>query len=222
MQSCKNCNIKLRTHHENCPLCHGVLTGEFDENDRVFPLVPPKKQTAEKQFMQWVSFGALAIIIVCGLINYMLFDGIWWSAFVTGALLCTWLVLAVATAKRRNLLKSVTWQLVILIALAILWDVFTGWYGWSIDFVLPLAILSALCAVIVIAGIKKMTSCEYMTYVQMVCMAGIAPFVLLVTHTVNVSLPSAICVGACVLTFAAMIIFRRNAFFAEIKKKFHV
>ncbi len=222
MQNCRNCRITLRTHHENCPLCHGVLTGEFDENDRLFPIVPPKKPSPEKQFMQWVSFGALAISIVCVIINYMMGDGFWWSAFAVGAIFCAWLVLAVAVSKRRHLLKSVIWQLVIVDALALLWDLGTGWYGWSIDFVLPLGIMSALAAVLVIAGVQKMTSPEYMTYVQIVCTSGVVPLILLLTHCVSIPLPSTLCVGACVLVFAAMIIFRSSAFFTEIKKKFHV
>lgn len=222
VQKCEKCGVTLRTQHENCPLCHGVLTGSFEEKDRLFPTVSPAHASFELRFMQWLSFGALAVCIICVGVNYLTFSGIWWSGFVVGAALCTWIVAGVAIAKRRNILKSILWQMLLVIVLSVVWDHFTGRLGWSLAYVLPLCILAALVSTFVLALAQRMTSPEYMIYLLLVCAAGGVPLLLLCTGRLQLILPSVICAGLCLLTFAALLIFRHNALRNEFRKKFHL
>src|SRR5699024_11271684 len=54
-----------------------------------------------------------------------------WSLFVAGGVACLWLLLYISIARRRNVLKALTQQVVAVCALGVLWDLCTGWRAWS-------------------------------------------------------------------------------------------
>ena len=56
------------------------------------------------------------------------------------------------------------WQLLLISVIAILWDRFTGWRGWSVDFILPFGVLSVQCSVPVIARVNRLKREEYLFY----------------------------------------------------------
>ena len=87
-----------------------------------------------------------------------------WAWFVTAGAFCTWLMVSVAYVKRRNLLKNEMWQLVIVTVAGVLWDVFTGWRGWSVDYLLPLAALAVICSMWAITAAQRLEVAEYMIY----------------------------------------------------------
>ena len=82
-----------------------------------------------------------------------------WFWFAGAGCACAWLVVMVAYYKRRNILKNEMWQLLLISVIAILWDRFTGWKGWSVDFVIPFGILAVQFAVpsVICAGISFLT-----------------------------------------------------------------
>ena len=51
---------------------------------------------------------------------------------------CLHVTLLVGIRKWRNLPKSVMYEALLGAGLSILWDVGTGWHGWSLNFVLPI------------------------------------------------------------------------------------
>lgn len=73
-------------------------------------------------------------------------------------------MVSVAYVKRRNLLKNEMWQLVIVTVAGVLWDMFTGWRGWSVDYLLPLAALAVICSMWVITAAQRLEVAEYMIY----------------------------------------------------------
>lgn len=65
------------------------------------------------------------------MINYMTLKTLNWFWFAAAGSFCAWLVVMVAYTKRRNILKNEMWQLLLITVIAVLWDIFTGWRGWS-------------------------------------------------------------------------------------------
>ena len=96
-------------------------------------------QQKNSKVMQTFSFLCIVVAVVCGMLNY-LDSGNAELVLVCGSRLFLWLAggLCGLPAKRRNILKNETWQLLIITVLCILWDHFTGWRGWSLDFVFPI------------------------------------------------------------------------------------
>ena len=109
------------------------------END--FPGYHEKPSRRALMGLKIFSFTCTAAVVICWMLNYLLTFGRWWAGYVTAGVFCTWLLIMVGYRKRKNPLKNGMWQLIIVTAGSLLWDVFTGWQGWSVDYVIPLAIL---------------------------------------------------------------------------------
>ena len=125
----------------------------------------------------------------------------------------------VAYYKRRNILKNEMWQLLLISAIAILWDRFTGWKGWSVDFVSPFGILAVQFSVPVIAKINRLEREDYLFYLVQAGSAGLIPMILVWTGIVQFAVPSVICAGISFLTLAALFIFCKKDTMREFHKK---
>ena len=172
-----------------------------------------------QRIVQTFSFLCLAVAVICGMINIMTAGTLNWSWFAGAGCVCAWLVVMVAYSKRRNILKNEIWQLLLISVIAILWDRFTGWRGWSVDFILPFGVLSVQFSVPVIARVNRLKREEYLFYLVQACIAGLIPMILAWTGVVKFVYPSVICAGISILTLAALFIFCKKDTLLEFHKK---
>ena len=185
-----------------------------------FPGYGEKLEKKENQkVVQTFSFLCLAIAVICGMINFMTAGSLDWFWFAGAGCVCAWLVVMVAYFKRRNILKNEMWQLLILSVIAILWDRFTGWRGWSVEFVLPFGALAVQFSIPVIAKVNRLEREEYLFYLVQACVAGLIPIILVWTRIVKFVYPSVICAGISFLTLAALFIFCQRDTLREFHKK---
>lgn len=172
-----------------------------------------------QRIVQTFSFLCLAVAVICGMINIMTAGTLNWSWFAGAGCVCAWLVVMVAYSKRRNILKNEIWQLLLISVIAILWDRFTGWRGWSVDFILPFGVLLVQFSVPVIARVNRLKREEYLFYLVQACIAGLIPMILAWTGVVKFVYPSVICAGISILTLAALFIFCKKDTLREFHKK---
>ena len=172
-----------------------------------------------QRIVQTFSFLCLAVAVICGMINIMTAGTLNWSWFAGAGCACAWLVVMVAYSKRRNILKNEIWQLLLISVIAILWDRFTGWRGWSVDFILPFGVLSVQFSVPVIARVNRLKREEYLFYLVQACIAGLIPMILAWTGVAKFVYPSVICAGISILTLAALFIFCKKDTLREFHKK---
>lgn len=172
-----------------------------------------------QRIVQTFSFLCLAVAVICGMINIMTAGTLNWFWFAGAGCVCAWLVVMVAYSKRRNILKNEIWQLLLISVIAILWDRFTGWRGWSVDFILPFGVLAVQFSVPVIARVNRLKREEYLFYLVQACIAGLIPMILAWTGVVKFVYPSVICAGISILTLAALFIFCKKDTLREFHKK---
>ena len=191
----------------------------YKEEKNKFPGCGEIQQKEDRKVMQIFSFLCIVVAVVCGMLNYLTLETLNWFWFAAAGCFCGWLVVFVAYAKRRNILKNETWQLLIITVLCILWDHFTGWRGWSLDFVFPFGSLSVLGSVPVIARVNHLESEEYLYYFMQAAMIGCVPLILLWTDLVHYKIPSVVCVGISFLVLAGLFIFQKKNMTREFHKK---
>ncbi len=191
----------------------------YKEEKNEFPGCGEIQQKEDRKVMQIFSFLCIVVAVVCGMLNYLTLETLNWFWFAAAGCFCGWLVVFVAYAKRRNILKNETWQLLIITVLCILWDHFTGWRGWSLDFVFPFGSLAVLGSVPVIARVNHLESEEYLYYFMQAAMIGCVPLILLWTDLVHYKIPSVICVGISFLVLAGLFIFQKKNMTREFHKK---
>lgn len=184
----------------------------------------PEQATPKYQgllFFKWFSFSCITAAVISIMVNLIFTPGLYWSAFVAGGALSMWAALAIGFYKRHNLLKNGIWQLVVLSGACILWDRFTGWQGWSVDYAYPAICLVILISFQIIVWIQKLTVQEYMIYYIMVGIFGMIPLLLLALGIVKVSYLSVLCGGISFLFLVGLLIFKGKDMFAELYKKLH-
>ena len=138
------------------------ITCRVEEND--FPGYHEEPSRTALTGLKIFSFTCTAAVVICWMLNYILTFGTWWAGYVTAGVFCTWLLIMVGYRKRKNPLKNGMWQLIIVSVGAVLWDVFTGWKGWSVDYVVPLASIVNTLSMVTIAAAGKMETAEYLFY----------------------------------------------------------
>ena len=172
--------------------------------------------------MQIFTFLCIAAVVLSWMVNLMLPSGFLWAGFASGGVLCTWLIVLVGYKKRRNLLKNGMWQLLLISVAGLLWDAITGWHGWAIDFVLPLASLVILAGMSVVAKVCRLEENEYLFYLVQIGAFGCIPGILLALDLVQIRYPSLLCTGISILLLAGIAVFRGKSLIREIQKKFRV
>ncbi|MCD7736991.1 MAG: DUF6320 domain-containing protein [Lachnospiraceae bacterium] len=192
------------------------------ELENRFPGYKTERSEAGKTLMQVLTFLSIAAAIVCGMLNFMVEDRLSWSWFAMAGIFSTWLLTSVAYKKRRNLLKNTMWMTLLVSVIGVLWDISTGWRGWSVDYLLPIASLAALGSMAVIIKIQHTEKQEYLFYLIQCCVFGLIPLILLLAGTARVPYPSVLCVGISLLVLAGLFIFQSRDTVREIRKKFRM
>jgi hypothetical protein len=162
------------------------------------------------------------VVIIAATVNCLLPRSGFWSLFVFGGVACLWLSLMVAIRKRHNILKNLSYQVTIISLLSVLWDIFTGWRGWSVDYVIPIAFVSVMAATTILARILNLPAETYIIYSVLLIVYGIIPAVFILSGLGAVTWPSLICVAASLLSLAALLIFEGRNMTEELKRRLHL
>ena len=109
--------------------------------------------------------------------------------------------------------------MILVTVIAVLWDKYTGWHGWSLDFVLPFGALAVLGSIPVIVKVQKLEKEEYLFYLVQAGIVGLVPMILVWIGIVKFTIPSVICAGISFLTLAALFIFCQKDTLREFHKK---
>ena len=176
-----------------------------------------------KKVLQIFTFCCIAAIVISMMTDIIISPGVHWSVFVAAGCATMWLTMAVGYVKRFNLLKNASWQLLIMSGICVLWDLGTGWRGWSVNIGIPDICLLIQVVMLIISGIRSLSPREYMIYYVMAAVYSmILPLILLVTGVIHYKTPSVICIGCSFLLLIGLILFKRKEFKEEMHKKFHV
>lgn len=176
-----------------------------------------------KKVLQIFTFCCIVAIVISMMTDIIISPGVHWSVFVAAGCATMWLTMAVGYVKRFNLLKNAAWQLLIMSGICVLWDLGTGWRGWSVNIGIPDICLLIQVVMLIISRIRSLSPREYMIYYVMAAVYSmILPLILLVTGVIHYRTPSVICIGCSFLLLIGLILFKRKEFKEEMHKKFHV
>ena len=176
-----------------------------------------------KKVLQIFTFCCIAAIVISMMTDIIISPGVHWSVFVAAGCATMWLTMAVGYVKRFNLLKNAAWQLLIMSGICVLWDLGTGWRGWSVNIGIPDICLLIQVVMLIISRIRSLSPREYMIYYVMAAVYSMTlPLILLVTGVIHYRTPSVICIGCSFLLLIGLILFKRKEFKEEMHKKFHV
>lgn len=219
MKYCEKCNVSIRGNLTRCPLCQNSLRG--DAQPAIYPDIPGiHKKFA--MFFKISTLSAIFAIVVCMSIDIAINSHAHWSIFAAFGIFCSWLSMCVAIKKRRTIPKNITYQAVLISVLSVLWDYFTGFRGWSLDFVIPITCAAATISSVILEIIMEMSKDRFILCVGLNILFGFVPLIFYHTNNLRVFIPSIICISVSILSMSILLLFKGKFIAQELKKHFHI
>ena len=217
---CKNCHVTVSCSLRSCPLCHGDLTGDPQPEENVFP----NRSFADSKnpLLRLVATIALALLIVLFSIGRAFPDAQGWMSALFAGVLCLWLSLYFIIKNRRNLVKNILFQAIILCLILDSWDSYFGWTRWAVTYATPAILSVSIVSIWVIAKRQHLSLSDYILYLLFNCCIGIFSFSYITSTMLTVIYPNAICFVLSMLTIILTLLYERNQLFHEIRKRFHL
>jgi hypothetical protein len=222
MLRCEHCKVSLPGTQSRCPLCQNKPVGNPDGSRDRFPNLPEAPKTVGRALLAWLAFASVCAAAICISINMTDPADGWWSMFVLAGIASLWIDFAVVLKKQKNLPKSIIWQVLVVSLIAFLWDIFTKYKGWSMEYVLPILSASAMLALTVVAKARRLDIHDYILYLMISCVFGIVSFVFILTGVVRVVIPSAINFCTAIVFLAFLLFFEGKALWAEVQRRLHL
>ncbi|MBC8586834.1 DUF6320 domain-containing protein [Paratissierella segnis] len=222
MKSCSYCNVNIRGNREKCPLCGNPLPYGDAENieDEIFPSIPPFYES--HLAIRIMVFISIVSIVVSFAINIIFPSKVNWPLLFLFGIISVWLGLYAILQKRYHIPKKIVWQAVIISLLSVFWDWRMGWRGWSLNYVIPIACISATIIMYVTAKILNLSVRDYITYSLIDSIFGIIPLIFIVFGWVDVIYPSIISIALSIISLSAILIFQGTDIKAEMDKRMHI
>lgn len=220
MKYCEYCKVYTREDRENCPLCENKLENINEEHEQIFPKIPSiyKRNLA----LKITGFISIALIVLSFAIYFLFPTNINWPILILFGLLSVWLDLSFLIRKKTHLPKKIIWQVFIITVICIFWDVYTGFNGWSIEFVFPIICILAMLVMYILALVLKLSINDYITYIIIDTFFGIIPIIFIVLDLVEIIFPSIISITVSIISLAAIFIFEGKNIIYELKKRLYI
>ena len=222
MAYCNNCRLKIKTNRNICPLClkelnnndNEIINEEYHSYEWFYKM--QKKINAQKI----VLLSSLAAIIVLIIVNISTNSKYNWAVISVISILCSYFTYVCFTADTLYLRQKLLIEFFILMPLVIVIDIFTGFYKWSFNYVIPFLSLGLNIAMFLIAVIDRKYFNEYVSYIMSASFISIMMIILPLFHFVLWSSLSAL--GGGIIIILAMLILFRIDFVSSIIKIFHI
>lgn len=221
MQQCEHCKVDIKGRYSSCPLCGGILKGEQNCKEDVFPRVPTIYQEFNI-FIRSIILASIVAVVVSFAINITLTRDSRWSFLVAAGVACMWISLYIILKKKNNIPKTIILQVCLISILSVLWDQSMGWRGWSIDYVIPSICVVAMIVMAIGAKLLKIGAGDLIVYLMVDAIFGFIPIIFIAFDWLNVLFPSVICVAASAISLAALILFEGDSMKRELNKRMHI
>ena len=181
----------------------------------------PAKKTM-RLLLRLAALATIVVAVICSAVNFSLPETGWWSVIVMAALASTWLVLGVTVHKRGSPMKAIVWQLSAISVITLLWDLCTGFAGWSLDFVLPIFIPCVQLAAFIVVVALCLRPAEYLFCMTFCILAGFLPLIPLLCGMLGTLHPTVICVGVSLVALAGLLLFKGRELKDDAVRRLHL
>lgn len=220
---CENCKVYVETPTNECPLCKHPLKKSDIEQNVSYPSIK-KISNIKKLIKRIISTILFSAMIICVMINIILFQGNYWSAIVVVGCLAGLVMMQYAMKKWIRLSKTIFAGSVCMVLLLIAIDIFAAndsinKASWSLDYTMPLIFAVALISSTVFLFFGKLYFSEFCFNTVMLSIINIL-LLLRITWTM-VKWPLIVSGSLGIVVIMLLLFIFRERFFDQIKRKFH-
>lgn len=222
MRKCKNCQVKILDETLVCPLCSSVLEGEGEEG--YVPMYPnvKNKVRALNLIVKIYTFLAIILEVTLIIVNVRTFHAVWWSAISGIAILYLYITLRFSIQKNKGYRRTILIQVIGGTLLTIAIDYIVGYRGWSVNFVVPSAILLLDLAIFILMMVNKS---YWQSYIMMQIFTVLLSIMVLIFWNRGIIWHPVVSIVAASVSAALLLgtlIFGDRRAINELKRRFHL
>ena len=221
MKHCKRCGVEILDETYICPLCRAVLSPkENGEGTRMYPQVNFAVDKLKK-FKNIILFCLLVVCVLLGLVNYYTYRGVLWSVIAIASVLYFGITISYSVFNRANAGSKILVQAVGAQILVAVIDYVLGGLGWSVNYVIPVMILTANAALVLLMVFNRMNWQSYFMYQIAITVFSFVPLILVLTDVAARPMMSILCVCISILLLLGTIVFGDRNVKNELIRRFH-
>lgn len=219
MSKCLKCGVDVNSVVFRCPLCNSELK-DWHKDESIYPSkVNVLSHALVKKFL-------LLIVVLCSVavlaLNYFLTPDIRWSLFVVIQIIIIGAIISKIMIGKNKVLKFIFISSFVMCGISIFWDMYVGFNGWSLDYVLPsLCIIYSIFALI-LRIVNYLAFRENNSYIYFNVMLGFVPCVLMAFGYINFSLLAYLSGVFAFIDLLILLIFDWSDIKNFITKKLHI
>lgn len=221
MSRCKQCGVIVRDDTDVCPLCNCVL--EIDgETENKYPDIWAKNHLL-KLLIRICLFVMLVAESILIFLNYIYFDGLYWSVIAGVVFAYIYLTLAYTVSYSRagyrmKIIVGVAGAILLLFVI----DHVLGNNGWSINYVFPAALLATDAAVLLLIFFNRKNWQSYLSFQIAMIIFSLIPVILSELGYMTFSSFAYIALAVAVFLFLGTVIIGGKRATTELKRRFHI
>lgn len=221
MQYCRKCKVKIRGRKECCPLCQGQLQEMEGDENPAFPTLE-KRKISNITFLKVCTFLFVALEIIFGTINIMTQGKYSFIGPVMLGILVAWIDVIATMYLRNNLIKVLTFEVLVAIVVDYYVDVKTNFHGWSIQWMIPMTLIGLAIATIVIAKVQKLRLDEYILYLVLDFVIALFQIIFIRNGMNTLPWPAVVSIMFYMILLSALVIFRFRDLKNASEKMFNI
>ncbi len=220
MRFCRHCGVKLANDIERCPLCDMVTERTDDAFENDYPYI--KSRFTRDLLLRLITFIAIAVAGASLLVDHLVPTGSPWAIITVVAIIYLWISAMNILRFTPNPASIMLCQLWCISGLLFVIDYLTGYYRWSVNYVIPFLIMGAVAAMALMILIRPMKYRAYIIYLLVMAVLGGLSVLLWIFGYSDTEWPVVTSAFVSAVCFFAVTFFLRRRTRNELEKRFHV
>ena len=223
MNKCNRCGVIVNEDTEVCPLCKGVLETDGVKPTPIneYPNIFRKDKTWNLLLRIFLAVWVIGTIVLV-FINYQTTHKYWWSVVASASYFYALVVARTLTNPHAGYLRRIFVVVFGAMLLNVVIDACYGFYGWSINYILPAALFVINFALILLMIINHRNWQSYMMLQIFSIFIGCIPLWFIHIGLVTHPLLSEIAFLSSVVLFLGTLIVGGSAARSELKRRFYI
>lgn len=219
MKYCSKCQMKIQNQLHCCPLCGQSLEVLNADEHRDYPECFAKRRR--------YSLRKLLIFFAIVIIFFSLMSGVFhhvdWSLVAIISVITIYLTTSaiLGVRVRRNIGPNLLMQVVGISSIALMIDLFFGYQGWALEFILPVTLAVGTMVITVTIALDSKQFTDLVIYQLIFGLIGVLLLILIYFRFIVLHQFAVFGSYYTILTCVGLFFFADRQMVHELKKKFH-
>lgn len=221
MKTCPYCKIKVGGDLKKCPLCQSKIVGEGESyypSPSILKLRSPLYRI--QLFIVWVVI--IAALGIDFLFNLRMpgFENVHYSLIIAMWLMVFEFVIMNQFQRGTGSSRNMTLLVFLLLGMLLITSYFFGFFDFTVDWIVPIALSAAMVANFVLAMIDKQGNA--MAYLLTNIFVGAVPYAVMYFSHRETPVTWILCLMISVVLFAGAVVFKGRAVAAEFRRRLNL